>query len=585
MPSLRTRWADDVDPRLPLPDHPRPQLRRPRWTNLNGPWECSVTPVGAGRPAGFEESILVPFPMGSALSGVERPLTPDDRLWMRRSIAVPHRRPGERLLLHFGAVDWECEVWCNGHPVGSHQGAFDPFHFDITDALLPDGDQEIVVAVADPSDTGTQPLGKQTLRPFAIQYTAYAGIWQTVWLEPVPTIRVTSIHCTTSIASATVTVHVATTGGTRVEATATAADGEISSGSAEVRAGRGDIQLRFDDLRLWSPDDPHLHDLRVTLGGDDADVVDSYFGAREIDIGEDETGVLRLRLNGEPIFHLGPLDQGWWPDGLATAPTDAALAFDIETTKAMGFNTIRKHVKVEPARWYWHADRIGMLVWQDMPSTRFDMLAFGTQMADGVEPPDMDWSKVSPGRDPAGFRRELDAMIEALRPFPSIVMWVPFNESWGQHDTDATLAHVAELDPTRLVDGPSGWVDHGSGQIRDHHVYNSEAEFPGREADRPVVYGEYGGLKLMIDGHVTHEKGWGYATTRSTAEFETAYAGLTEVIAGLVDEGLAGAIYTQTTDVESEVNGLLTYDREVEKIPAARLAEIHGRILPASARR
>jgi beta-galactosidase/beta-glucuronidase len=584
MPTLRTRWADDVDPQRPLPDYPRPQLRRPRWTNLNGPWTCAVTAAGAERPAEFAESILVPFPMGSALSGMERSLTPDQRLWMRREFDAPALGPDERLLLHFGAVDWECAVWCNSERVGGHRGGFDPFHLDLTDAVGPGQTQELVIAVSDPTDAGTQPLGKQTQTPFAIQYTALAGIWQTVWIEPVPDTRVSSIHCTTSIADDTVTVHVATSGGERIAVIANAADGAATEATAEVHDGRARAVLRFDDLRLWSPDDPHLYDLTVTLldTGNETDVVESYFGAREVDIGADAAGILRLRLNGEPLFHLGPLDQGWWPDGLYTAPTDEALAFDIEATKAMGFNTIRKHVKVEPARWYWHADRIGMLVWQDMPSTRFDMLAFGAQMADGVEPPDMDWSKVSPGRDPAGFRRELDAMIEALRPFPSIVVWVPFNESWGQHDTDATLAHVAELDPTRLVDGPSGWVDHGSGQIRDHHVYNSEAEFPGPDPDRPVVYGEYGGLKLMVEGHVTHEKGWGYSTTHSPEEFEAAYADLTEIIAGLVDRGLAGAIYTQTTDVESEINGLLTYDREVWKIPAHRLAEIHGRVLASS---
>jgi beta-galactosidase/beta-glucuronidase len=580
MPTLRTRWADDVDPQSPLPDYPRPQLRRPRWINLNGPWACAVTAAGAERPAEFAESILVPFPMGSELSGMERPLLPDERLWMHRGFDAPALGPDERLLLNFGAVDWECEVWCNEQPVGAHRGGFDPFSFDITEALILDGPQALVIAVTDPTDTGTQPLGKQTLKPFAIQYPAVAGIWQTVWLEPVPGTRVSSIHCTTSIADDTVTVHVAMTGGERIDVTANAADGTATEARAEVHDGRARAVLRFDDLHLWSPDDAHLYDLTVTLfdTGSETDVVDSYFGAREIDIGRDHAGVLRLRLNGEPVFHFGTLDQGWWPDGLYTAPTDEALAFDIEATRAMGFNTIRKHVKVEPARWYQHADRIGMLVWQDMPSTRFDMAAFGTQMAGGVEPPAMDWSKVSPGRDPECFRRELDAMIEALRPFPSIVMWVPFNESWGQHDTDATLAHVAELDPTRLVDGPSGWVDRGSGQIRDHHVYNKEAEFPGRDADRPVVYGEYGGFKLMVDGHVTHEKGWGYSTTRSSEEFAAAYAALTAVIGGLIDEGLAGAIYTQTTDVESEINGLLTYDREIWKIPAAHLTEIHSMI-------
>jgi beta-galactosidase/beta-glucuronidase len=577
--TLLTEWADHVDPGDPLPEYPRPQLVRPRWTNLNGRWAASVhTPP---EPPRFDQEIVVPFPIGSALSGIEHVLQPDEQLSVRRPFTAPPTAAGERLRLHFGAVDWGCEVRVNGRLVGSHQGGFDPFHFDITDALVADGAQELLVAITDPTDTGTQPLGKQTLNPFAIQYTAVAGIWQTVWLEPVPSGCVESVVARATLDHNTVTVTCRVSGaadGTALRVDA-GVDGEsLSQGSATVDGGRAEVTLAFDELRPWSPSDPFLYDLEVELGPEDdpVDRVESYFGAREVGTARDADGHLRLTLNGEPVFHFGPLDQGWWPDGLYTAPTDEALAFDIEATLAMGFNTIRKHVKVEPARWYWHADRLGALVWQDMPSTRFDMVAFGTQLAEGIAPPEMPWDEISPGRDPEGYRGELDAMIDALEPFPSIVVWVPFNEAWGQHDTDSTLAHVAQRDPTRLVDGPSGWVDTGSGHLRDHHIYAGPEAFPGTEADRPVVYGEYGGLKLAVPGHMWTEHGWGYETTNTPEELERAYAALTAVIVGLIPQGLAGAIYTQTTDVESEINGLLTYDRRVWKVPVARLAELHG---------
>jgi beta-galactosidase/beta-glucuronidase len=580
--ALVTRWTESVDRGCPWPEYPRPQLVRPRWVNLNGPWETAITEPG-GDPV-FDRTVLVPFPVGSALSGVEEPLRPDQRLAMRRRFEAPERAPGERLRLHFGAVDWACDVAVNGSVVGRHRGGFDPFHLDITDALVAGSAQELVVTITDPTDTGDQPVGKQTLQPFAIQYTAVAGIWQTVWLEPVPAVCIESVHACSRLADRTVTLHVVVSGaveGYRVDAVVSGDGEDMATASGPVVDGRATVDLVLDVLRPWSPDDPFLHDLVVTVGSADDEVVDqveSYFGAREIAVVRDAEGRARLALNGRILFHLGLLDQGWWPDGLYTAPTDEALTYDIEATKAMGFNTIRKHVKVEPARWYWHADRLGVLVWQDMPSTRFDMLAFGAEMAEGTAPPDMDWATISPGRDPGGFRVELDAILDALMPFPSIVVWVPFNEAWGQHDTDATLAHVADRDPSRLVDGPSGWVDTGTGSMRDHHLYQDPHEFPGLEGDRPVVYGEYGGLKLAVDGHMWADRGWGYETTETAEELDAAYERLTGVIASLIPEGLAGAIYTQTTDVEGEINGMLTYDRAVEKIPTARLAAIHRTI-------
>ncbi len=584
MKPLCTRWTGDVDPDLPLPEYPRPQLRRKRWTNLNGRWKLAIQPREAPAPASFDQEVLVPFPIGSLLSGISQPVGPDERIWLRRSFVAPALGEHERLRLHFGAVDWEAEVWCNGQQVGLHRGGFDPFHFDITDALADADEQELQVAIWDPTDAGTQPLGKQIREPFGIQYTAVSGIWQTVWLEPVPDLCIERVVAETKLDPDVVTVRVRTSRietGSQVEIVVRAAAKPLARTMTSVVDGEASVELPLPGLRRWSPEDPFLHDLEVHLvqGDTRIDQVQSYFGAREVGTGRDENGFWRLHLNGEPIFHLGPLDQGWWPDGLYTAPTDEALAFDIEATREMGFNTIRKHVKVEPARWYWHADRLGVLVWQDMPNLPFDLRWFLSELGKGQRPEQVPFDFTRPADVAATYRRELDAMLDALAPFACIVVWVPFNEAWGQHDTDTILAHVARRDPTRLVDGPSGWTDSGTGAIRDYHVYNAEKDLPPLEPDRPLVYGEFGGLKLHVEEHVVVEAGWGYAEAETPDAFAEAYEALMEVIGGLVERGLAGAIYTQTTDVEGELNGLLTYDRAVFKIPPQRLASTHRRIL------
>ena len=579
---LRSRWADTVDQELPLPDYPRPQLVRPRWLNLNGKWDACVH--SPDTEPDFSDSVLVPFPLGSTLSGFDHILQPDEVLTMRTVFENPFTDPLERLRLHFGAVDWACEVWINDIFVGSHSGGFDPFHLDITDALTNDHTQKLIIAITDPTDTGDQPLGKQALNPFAIQYTAVAGIWQTVWLEPVPASCVEHVFAVTDLSTKSVTVHCELTKGeqgTKAKVTVLDAEKIVNQGSESFENNTVAVGLHFDDLRVWCPSDPFLYSMSIEIidaNGHIVDRVDSYFGAREISCERDHSGHMRLSLNGSPMFHLGLLDQGWWPEGLYTAPTDEALAFDIEASLAMGFNTIRKHVKVEPARWYWHADRLGVLVWQDMPSTVFNMIEFGSQLKDGSTPEEMDWQKISPGNDPEGFRKELEAMIHSLRSFPSIVVWVPFNEAWGQHDTDATLSHVMELDPTRLVDGPSGWTDTGTGHIRDHHLYEHPENFPEHEPERVTVYGEFGGISLHVSGHTMSEKGWGYTKAETGDDFLESYASVMSIIAELVPKGLAGAIYTQTTDVESEINGLLTYDR-VYKVSPDRIQSVNDSII------
>ena len=579
---LRTKWASEVDENNPLPEYPRPQLVRSNWVNLNGVWGASVHYLE--NEPDFADTIIVPFPIGSELSGFNHVLQPDEIFTMRRSFHNPISNSGERLRIHFGAVDWACTVLVNGILVGTHAGGFDPFFFDITDALIEGDEQEIIVSVEDPTDTGNQPVGKQTLNPFAIQYTAVAGIWQTVWLEPVPITCIERVICSTNITdrSVTVTSYISNASDNMSVALTCSANGsEVTQTQCLISQSETEIVLNIADLRLWSPDDPFLYDLQLHIidaGGSIIDSVDSYFGAREITCEPDKKGHHRLFLNGEPVFHLGLLDQGWWPEGLFTAPTDDALKFDIEATLAMGFNTIRKHVKVEPARWYWHADRLGVLVWQDMPSTAFNMVAFGKELAEGIQPEDMEWDLISPSNDPEGFRIELDAMLDALESFPSIVVWVPFNEAWGQHNTDEVLTHVMLRDPSRLVDGPSGWTDTGTGHMRDHHLYQDAEKLPAHEDGRATVYGEFGGISLFVDGHVMVEKGWGYTKTETAKDLRASYSKLLGDIAVLIPEGLAGVIYTQTTDVESEINGLLTYDRNYKLDPEI-LRSIHSQIV------
>lgn len=586
-PRRTSRFSDSVDAELPWPEYPRPQLRRGAWTNLNGPWQLAISGVDDSHPDTLDQTVLVPYPIGSALSGVEHTLLPTERAWMARRFSYDRAALGaNRLRLHFGGVDWDCRVWCNGIEVGRHQGAHDPWWVDVTDALTASGEQVITLSITDPTDEGPQPVGKQSLQPVFIWYPACAGVWQTVWLEEVPATCVESVSAVTDLASGVVRIDVTVSGaaaGERVEVQAATDGGVVASGAGSVVSGTATVEIALPAMRVWTPDDPFLYDLVVRCA---SDRVESYFGAREVGVAVDDAGFPRLTLNGAPLFHLGMLDQGWWPDGLYTAPTDAALAWDIERQKAMGFNTIRKHVKVEPARWYWHADRLGMLVWQDMPSTRVDKLAMSDALAEtGGDLSRADFSTIAPADDPTGFRRELDAMIRALLPHPSIVVWVPFNEGWGQHDTAGTLEHVATNDPSRLVNGPSGWVDNGEGQIRDHHMYGKEADFPGVERDRPVVYGEYGGYTLSVEGHRTDATTFGYGDTADGAALAERYVAVTETLIALRDRGLAGAIYTQTTDVEGEINGLITYDRRVQKLPDEILVPLHRRLTEPAADR
>lgn len=567
---MATRWASDVDPHLPLPKYPRPQLVRARWLNLNGHWQYAIRPKDADKPTKWDGRIVVPFPIESQLSTVQKRVGKDNRLWYRRAFTIPQDwRPNQRVILNFGAVDWHTIVWLNGKKVGEHQGGYDPFSFDITPHLQEELDQEIMISVWDPSEAGPQPRGKQVSNPKGIWYTPVTGIWQTVWIEPVPTNWITHVKMTPDVNSNALKLHIQSNGQAS-ECQVTIYEGQKTLIETKAKSNEA-ITIPINNAKLWSPESPFLYGLKIELK--DGDTVTSYFGMRKIEIRKDTQGRMRLFLNGKSQFQYGPLDQGWWPDGLYTAPTDEALRYDIEVTKQLGFNMIRKHVKVEPARWYYHCDKLGILVWQDMPSAMQGGGRGPNHVLKGQ--PDLKLSDV----DKQIFRKELKSMIDSYYNHPSIVVWVPFNEGWGQHGTNAILKWTKEYDPSRLVDGPSGWEDRGYGDMKDLHRYPGPAMFPV-EKNRASILGEFGGLGLPIEGHLwLNRNNWGYRTYKTQDELQTAYANLMKQMPALINDGLAAAIYTQTTDVEVEVNGLMTYDRAMIKLPSEWLHRLHRNFL------
>lgn len=563
---IMSRWAAEVSPDRVHNEYPRPQMVREDWTCLNGLWDYAIRPKDAPRPENWDGTILVPFAVESALSGVAKPVGPDNRLWYHRTFQRPRGTRDKRILLHFGAVDWETSVWVNGTPLGTHRGGYDPFTFDITDALRGRGPQEIVISVWDPTDRGTQPRGKQVLRPHGIWYTAVTGIWQTVWLEPVPQAYITGLKITPDIDQSHVTVQVDTAGEGDLTVHVRIPTGLLKAEELAGAPGQPHT-LKIPNARLWSPDDPFLYDLEVTLrdGNRVVDRVKSYFGMRKIAVAKDEAGINRLFLNNEPLFQYGPLDQGWWPDGLYTAPTDEALRYDIEVLKKLGCNMMRKHVKVEPLRFYYWCDKLGLLVWQDLPNGDRHI---------GPNDPDLQRSPESARI----YEHELRRMIDTFYNQPCIVMWVPFNEGWGQFDTPRIVNLVKQWDPTRLVNNASGWTDRKVGDVMDIHRYPGPA-VPAIEPDRAAVLGEFGGLGLPIRGHTWQdEANWGYRSYETREELTEAYLNLIARLRGLIGEGLAAAVYTQTTDVEIEVNGLMTYDRAILKMDADRLLEAHRKL-------
>lgn len=559
---MKTRWTDEVGAGKVWPEYPRPQMRRDQWTNLNGSWQYAIRPRDEGEPAHWHGDILVPYPIESQLSGVTKAVQPEEALWYRRQFARPNLKKGERALLHFGAVDWDATVWCNGVLLGEHRGGYDPFTFDVTDALDQDGSQWVTVRVWDPTDMGAQPRGKQVLKPQGIFYTAVTGIWQTVWMETVPAVSVSRLRIEPQLDRSAVSLLVESDASLAFEAV-------VMDGAEVVARGKGvagePLLIRIHNPKLWWPEAPFLYDLTITAG---KDVVHSYFGMRSVRTGRDANGINRILLNDKPMFMFGPLDQGWWPDGLYTAPTDEALRFDVQTTRDMGFNLARKHVKVEPDRWYYWADRLGLLVWQDMPSVAQQGQSHYVGVGSANDATLSDDARQQ-------YRTELGAIMDSLHNHPSVIAWVPFNEGWGQHDTNEVLAWVKQHDPARLVDGPSGWEDRGSGDFKDRHQYPGPGMFPVMP-DRVSVLGEFGGLGLPLPGHLWQsDRNWGYRNMEDREQLARDYESLIADLRALIGQGLAAAVYTQTTDVEGEVNGLMTYDREVVKIPLERMNAIN----------
>jgi beta-galactosidase/beta-glucuronidase len=559
-----TRWGRGLDPDRPLPEHPRPQLVREGWLSLNGRWEHAFTREPE-HPASYDGPIVVPFSPETVLSGVQRQLQPDEWLWYRRSFIPP---AGDRVLLHFGAVDQSCTVWVNDTEVGTHTGGYLPFTLDITKALrVGDVEDVVEVRVRDLSETGVHARGKQRLDRGTIWYTAQSGIWQTVWLEAVPAAYVERLVLVPDLAGGALEVTVVGGGAT---ATVRVTSDGVHAGEAVGEPGRP-MRVPLSVVRPWSPDDPHLYDLVVTSG---EDTVTSYAALRSFGVGTDARGSKRLLLNAAPFPHVGVLDQGYWPDGLMTPPSDEAMVHDIATMKDLGFTVLRKHAKLEPLRWYAHCDRLGMLVWQDVVNGggRYRALTTTRPAVRALPVPDR-WHRLFGRGDQAGreeFRAEVRETVELLRNVVSVAVWTPFNEGWGQFAANAVAREVARLDPTRQVNHVSGWVDQGGGDIRSFHRYLRPFTPPrwhrGRRRRRVLALSEYGGHSLRVEGHAWSTREFGYHHLADATALTRSFVRLHGPLVAAARSGLAATVYTQLSDVEDELNGLLTWDREVLKL-------------------
>jgi beta-galactosidase/beta-glucuronidase len=575
---ILTRWAKDVDPKLPLPEYPRPQFERKEWFNLNGLWDYAICPKDVFEVKDFDGKILVPFPIESALSGVGKKLHPNETLWYHRKFQILDNWKGKKIILHFGAVDWESRIWINKNKIGDHKGGYTPFEFDISDSLN-DGENEITISVWDPTDKGKQERGKQSLNPKNIFYTAVSGIWQTVWLEPVPKTYLERIYIKTDIDNGTVSIQSVVKNpesNDYLEAEIINDKNQDSFGKCKVNQ---EINIKIRSPKLWSPDDPFLYSIKFLIkrGNETLDEVSSYFGMRKVTLSDGEKGIVRIKFNNEKFFQFGTLDQGYWPDGLYTAPTDEALKYDIHITKELGFNMIRKHVKVEPARWYYHCDKLGILVWQDMPNGGF--ISPILEPLNAKEYKEIIKKTGRNTEEKQNYYNELSSMIKSLYNFPSIIVWVPFNEGWGQFETEEVTKRVKQQDPFRLVDSASGWYDYSYtlGDIYDMHRYPNPLLPDINKANlRALVVGEFGGLGLEVESHmwITTEKFF-YRNFEDSSKLTKRYERLIRKVNSLREDGLSAAIYTQITDVEGENNGLLTYDRDVIKIDQKKLRDLN----------
>lgn len=570
---ISTQWSEQVNPDNVLPEYPRPIMERTEWKNLNGLWDYAIIEKGKHTPSVFDGKILVPFAVESSLSGVAKTVGAEKELVYRRSFDVPSSWKGKKVLLHFGAVDWKTDVWVNDVKVGSHTGGFTPFSFDITEALQ-GKNNTLMVKVWDPTDKGYQPRGKQVSRPEGIWYTPVTGIWQTVWLEPVSESYIQDLRITPDIDNSLLSLKALVKDATSKDLV----EVKVFDGQQLVAQGKsinGEcVQVAMpENAKLWSPESPFLYTLKVSLkqNGKLVDEVSSYAAMRKYSSKRDANGIVRLELNNKPLFQFGPLDQGWWPDGLYTAPTNEALLYDIQKTKDFGFNMIRKHIKVEPARWYTYCDKLGIIVWQDMPSGDRNLEWQNRKYFEGTE---MKRSAESE----ACYRKEWKEIMDALYSYPCIGTWIPFNEAWGQFKTPEIVEWTKQYDPTRLVNPASGGNHYTCGDMLDLHNYPAP-ELYLYDAQRATVLGEYGGIGWVVQGHIWEpDRNWGYIQFNSSKEVTDEYVKYAEKLYDLIPRGFSAAVYTQTTDVEVEVNGLMTYDRKVIKLDEKRVREINRKL-------
>lgn len=569
---IKTEWADKVDPQNVLPEYPRPIMERQQWLNLNGLWDYAITKKDAPLPKTFDGKILVPFAIESSLSGVGKTIKADQSLWYERKFQIPEDWKGKNVLLNFGAVDWKAEVFVNGNKIGEHTGGYTPFSFNITKNLK-DGENSLAVRVWDSTGNGL-PRGKQIENPRGIFYTSVSGIWQTVWLEPVSASHISGLKITPDLDSSSFDIRVDSD-----DKSATATIKVLDNGKVVAQttaAANKTANIPVKNPKLWWPKSPFLYDLEITLsnkGGEQVDSVKSYAAMRKFSIAKHgRFGGVDFTLNNKKFFTFGPLDQGWWPDGLYTAPTDEALKFDIQRTKDLGFNSIRKHVKVEPARWYTHCDRLGMVVWQDMPSMFGE--GNGWQPRGFFQGEERTVSK----KFEETYRKEWKEIMESLHSYPCIAIWVPFNEAWGQFKTKEITEWTKSMDPSRLVNSASGGNYFDCGDIVDSHDYGNPIMYIFNNQKVNVV-GEYGGIGCAVDGHLwVKDKNWGYGKMRSQEEVTKRFVELTNRFIDMTKYGCFGAIYTQTTDVEIEVNGLFTYDRKVLKVDEEKVREVNQKL-------
>jgi beta-galactosidase/beta-glucuronidase len=574
---IKTDWAAKVNPDNPLPEYPRPILEREQWKNLNGLWDYKILAKGNSIPSSFDGKILVPFAIESSLSGVEKKVGEANELWYQRSFTIPSNWKNKNVRLNFGAVDWKADVWINDIKAGSHKGGYAPFSFDITPLLTKNENQKITVCVWDPTDKNSQPRGKQIDNPSGIWYTSVTGIWQTVWIEPVNESYISGLKTVPNIDANTLNVFAEVQNANSSDIIEVKIfDEDKIVGSGKAIAGQ-EVLVSIPNAKLWSPENPFLYNLEITLihKGGVVDKIKSYAGMRKISTKRDANGVVRLQLNNKDYFQFGTLDQGWWPDGLYTAPTDEALSFDIKKTKEWGFNLIRKHVKVEPARWYYHCDKEGILVWQDMPSGfpsndrkplwQRKNYFNGLEFQRSIESEEI-------------FRNEWKSIIDFLYSNPCVVTWVPFNEAWGQFKTPDITDWTKTYDPSRLVNSASGGNHYPVGDMLDVHNY-PDPEMGMYDLSRACVLGEYGGIGLVVENHLwVQERNWGYVKYKTSDEATDAYIQLAEKLKRLIPFGFSAAIYTQTTDVEIETNGLMTYDRKVMKLNEEKIKKVNKEI-------